>query len=180
MHAQGLHPTVISEAFGAACRKSVEILESISVPIALTDRDQLIKCAATSLNSKVVSQYSSTIAPMVVDAVLKVANGDNADLRDIKIMKKLEGTIEDTELVDGVVFDKKVSHVAQGGAERVTGAKIALVQFCLSPPKTDLDNQVIVSDYAQMDRVLREERQYILGICKKIKKSGCNVLLIQK
>jgi T-complex protein 1 subunit delta len=31
-----------------------------------------------------------------------------------------------------------------------------------------------------MDRVLREERQYILDICKKVKKSGCNVLLIQK
>lgn len=64
--------------------------------------------------------------------------------------------------------------------DRATNAKIAMVQFCLSPPKTDLDNQVIVSDYAQMDRVLREERQYILNICKKIKKSGCTVLLIQK
>ena len=31
-----------------------------------------------------------------------------------------------------------------------------------------------------MDRVLREERQYILEICKRIKKSGCNVVLIQK
>ena len=39
---------------------------------------------------------------------------------------------------------------------------------------------MIVSDYSQMDRILREERQYILNICKKIKKSGCNVLLIQK
>lgn len=43
-----------------------------------------------------------------------------------------------------------------------------------------MDNSVIVSDYAQMDRVLREERQYILEIIKKIKKAGCNVLLIQK
>lgn len=43
-----------------------------------------------------------------------------------------------------------------------------------------MDNQVIVSDYTQMDRVLREERQYILDLCKKIKKTGCNVLLIQK
>lgn len=43
-----------------------------------------------------------------------------------------------------------------------------------------MENQVIVSDYTQMDRVLREERQYILDICKKIKKAGCNVLLIQK
>ena len=43
-----------------------------------------------------------------------------------------------------------------------------------------MENQVIVSDYSQMDRILREERQYILDICKKIKKAGCNVLLIQK
>ena len=26
----------------------------------------------------------------------------------------------------------------------------------------------------------REERKYILGLCKKIKKAGCTVLLIQK
>lgn len=37
-----------------------------------------------------------------------------------------------------------------------------------------------MSDYAQMDRILREERNYILNIVKQIKKSGCNVLLIQK
>lgn len=43
-----------------------------------------------------------------------------------------------------------------------------------------MENQVIVSDYSQMDRILREEKQYILDICKKIKKAGCNVLLIQK
>jgi T-complex protein 1 subunit delta len=59
-------------------------------------------------------------------------------------------------------------------------AKIALIQFCVSPPKTDLENNVIVSDYAAMDRILKEERNYILGLVKKIKASGCNVLLVQK
>lgn len=43
-----------------------------------------------------------------------------------------------------------------------------------------MENQVIVSDYSQMDRVLKEERQYILNIVKQIKKANCNVLLIQK
>lgn len=43
-----------------------------------------------------------------------------------------------------------------------------------------MDHNVIVSDYAAMDRVLKEERQYILNIVKQIKKAGCNVLLIQK
>lgn len=43
-----------------------------------------------------------------------------------------------------------------------------------------MENQVIISDYSQMDRALKEERTYILDICKQIKKAGCNVLLIQK
>lgn len=43
-----------------------------------------------------------------------------------------------------------------------------------------MDNQIVVSDYTQMDRVLREERAYILNMVKQIKKAGCNVLLIQK
>ena len=38
----------------------------------------------------------------------------------------------------------------------------------------------MVSDYAAMDRLLREERKHILGLCKQIKKAGCTVLLVQK
>jgi T-complex protein 1 subunit delta len=43
-----------------------------------------------------------------------------------------------------------------------------------------MENQIVVNDYRQMDKILKEERQYLLNLCKKIKKSGCNVLLIQK
>jgi T-complex protein 1 subunit delta len=43
-----------------------------------------------------------------------------------------------------------------------------------------MDNTVVVSDYASMDRILREERKYILEQCKILKKSGANVVLIQK
>lgn len=62
----------------------------------------------------------------------------------------------------------------------MVNAKIGLIQFCISPPKTDLENNVVVSDYAAMDRILKEERNYILSMVKKIRASGCNVLLIQK
>lgn len=43
-----------------------------------------------------------------------------------------------------------------------------------------MDSNVIVTDYTQMDRILKEERVYILKICKAIQKSGCNVILLQK
>ncbi|KAH9499611.1 T-complex protein 1 subunit delta [Bulinus truncatus] len=179
--ARGIHPTVISEAFQRAAVKSTEMLESMVTPLDLNDRESLLKSASTSLNSKVVSQYSSILSPIAVDAVMKVIDpisAKNVDLKDIKIVKKLGGTVEDTELIEGLVFSSKT--LSAGGPTKVEKAKIGLIQFCISPPKTDMDNQVIVSDYTQMDRVLREERAYILEIVKKIKKAGCNVLLIQK
>jgi hypothetical protein len=67
------------------------------------------------------------------------------------VVTKLGGTVDDSEAVPGMVFDQKASTSA-GGPTRVEGAKIALLQFCISPPKTDLENNVIISDYAQMDR----------------------------
>ncbi len=73
------------------------------------------------------------------------------DLKDIKVVTKLGGTVDDSELVNGMVFDHKAAKTA-GGPTRVEKAKIALIQFCISPPKTDLENNVIISDYAQMDR----------------------------
>ncbi|KAF6149200.1 hypothetical protein GIB67_026056 [Kingdonia uniflora] len=90
-----------------------------------------------------------------------------------------EGTVDDTELVKGLVFDKKVSH-SSGGLTKVENAKVGVIQFQISPPKTDIEQSIVVSDYTQMDRILKEVRNYILGMIKKIMATGCNVLLIQK
>ncbi|CAG2057972.1 unnamed protein product, partial [Timema podura] len=178
---RGIHPTIISDAFRLAADKAVEILTEISQPVELTDKESLVKSASTALNSKVVSQHSNMLAPLAVEAVLKVIDpvkDTNVDLKDIKVIRQLGGTVEDTELIDGLVFTHKSAGV--NGPRKVEKAKIGLIQFCISPPKTDMDHNVVVSDYAAMDRVLKEERSYILNIIKQIKKSGCNVLLVQK
>lgn len=109
------------------------------------------------------------------------ATNDQAsvDLRDIRIVKKVGGTIDDTELVEGLVLEQNVVS-GSGGPTRMEKARIAVCQFQLSSPKPDMDNQIVVNDYRQMDKILKEERQYLLNMCKKIKKTGCNVLLIQK
>lgn len=180
--AKGIHPTLISDAFKLCVDKASEILHDMAKPISLDDRDFLIKSAITSLSSKIVSQHSDILAPMAVDSVLKIVdrqNPQNVDLKDIKIVKHLHGTVTESEIIDGLVFNQGASHKA-GGPTSIKNAKIGLIQFCISPPKTDMDNNVIVNDYTQIDRILREERSYLLDICKQIKKAGCNVLLIQK
>lgn len=206
----GIHPSAISDAFQLALDKSMSIVKQISVPVNLDDRQALVQAASTSLNSKVVSEYANLLAPIAVDAVLTVKGGSIAinsnganldaskeaakesrgvsaasttsfvDLKNIRTIKKVGGTIDDTEAVDGLLLNQAACKGGSSSPTKVTNAKVALIQFCLSPPKTDVENSVIVKDYTAMDRILREERQYILGLCKKIKAAGCNVLLIQK
>jgi len=176
---KGIHPTTISAAFQKAGVFAAKTLEEMSTPINIDDRESMIKASDISLGSKVVGQYSGILSPMAVDAVMRICDKERpgmVDLRDIKVIPKLGGTIEDSELSEGLVLGNRT----RTDIKSVKNAKVGLIQFCLSPPKTDMDNQVVVSDYSQMDRILREERQYILNIVKTIKKSGCNVLLIQK
>lgn len=180
---KGIHPTTISEGFALALAKSLEIINDVALTVDLTNDEQLLQCVKTSLASKIVSQNSTELAPIAVNAVKAIADFTkdvNVDLRDIKVVKKIGGTIDDIQLINGLVFpNNRPSHSA-GGPSKVLKPKIALLQFCISSPKTDIENNVTVADYAQIDRILKEERRYVLEIVKKVVASGANVLLIQK
>lgn len=69
---KGIHPTIISEGFQIALDKGLSILEEMKKPVDLNDKEALRTCVVTSLASKVVSQNADILAPIAVDAVLKV------------------------------------------------------------------------------------------------------------
>ncbi len=80
------------------------------------------------------------MSPIAVDSVLRVvdpARADNVDLKDIRLVKKVGGTIDDSHLVDGLVLTQNVLK-SGGGPTRMEKAKIGLIQFQLSPPKPDV------------------------------------------
>jgi T-complex protein 1 subunit delta len=62
------------------------------------------------------------LSPLAVNAVMKVIDpetANNVDLQDIRIVKKLGGTIDDTELIQGLVFDKVKPSTAGGGPTKI-------------------------------------------------------------
>lgn len=180
---KGIHPTAISEGLQVALEKALEVIDSMSIPVDLNDRESLIKNAITSLASKVVSSNADILAPLAVDCVMKIIDKDvdtNADLRDIYVGKVLGGTVDDTEMVDGCILVGKSAAKKANGPSKMENAKIGLIQFQLSAPKTDMESSVVVHEYTAMDRILKEEKKYIVKMIKQIVKSGCNVLLIQK
>ena len=147
----------------------------MAIPIDLNDIPALEKISSTTLSSKVVSAYSSYLSPMVVKAVMQCRINNNCDLRRIRMVKKVGGTLEDSKLINGIAFGRKPE-----GQSNIKNPKVGLIQFCLAPPKTDMDANIIVSDDKEINRLLEQERKITLKMCKKIAKTGVNLIVIQK
>lgn len=150
----------------------------------------------TCLGSKVIGGCAEMIADIAVEAVQRVGN-----VRDIKILKKVGGGMENIELVRGVALHGKVKNPEIFGNlkdnckgikddskvslknEFLIGEKVcrtAFIQFCISSPKTDLDSRVLIKNDQFMQKLIEDEKKYILDLCKRIKDAGVELLIIQK
>lgn len=56
---KGFHPAAISDSLLHFSAKAVEVLESMAIPVDLTDNSSLLKSANTALNSKVILSFCS-------------------------------------------------------------------------------------------------------------------------
>src|SRR6476659_7374390 len=111
---KNVHPTVIVDGYRKTAFRSIEILNSIAMKVDDQNKDQLVKVAKTSMQTKLVSKDSVDLANMVVTACKQVSETRNettkVDLDDIKVEKKAGGSIKDTKLIKGIVLDKEVVH----------------------------------------------------------------------
>ena len=177
-----VHSSVIVEGYQAAAEKALEILSEMAKKIQPDDRESLLKIAKTSMQSKLISEDSDPLSKIVVDAVMKIATKKDqkysVDLDNIKVEKKSGGSIQDTQLVKGIVLDKEVVH--SGMPTKIQSAKIALLNAALEVEKTEMSSEIRISDPTQMQMFLEEENRMLKSMVDKIHDAGANVLLCQK
>ena len=82
---------------------------------------------------KVISTHSQLMSTICCDAVLQVADPEKhtLDLRDIQIVAKVGGTLDNTELVDGLCLDQ----AAMGTTRRMEKAKGKSLKFHFLPQR---------------------------------------------
>jgi T-complex protein 1 subunit eta len=109
---EGMHASVIIKGYREAMQKCVERIKDVSIKIADESlegrRDILKKCAQTSLNSKIISNYKEFFGDMVVSAVEHLE--DDLDKSLIGIKKVTGGSVTDSRLIEGVAFRKTFSY----------------------------------------------------------------------
>ena len=134
------------------------------------------------MQSKLISEDSEPLSKIVVDAVMKIATKKDqkfsVDLDNVKVEKKSGGSIQDTQLIKGIVLDKEVVH--SGMPTKIQTAKIALLNAALEVEKTEMSSEIRISDPTQMQMFLEEENRMLKSMVDKIHDAGANVLLCQK
>jgi len=177
-----VHSSTIIEGFQAASEKVLEIYSQLSKKIQPDDKASLLKIASTSMQSKLISEDSSSLSKIVVDAILSIATkkGDQyfVDLENIKVEKKPGGSIEDTQIVKGIVLDKEIVH--SGMPTRIEKANIALINSALEIEKTEMSAEIRITDPTQMQMFLEEENRMLKTMVDKLHDVGANVLICQK
>jgi thermosome len=179
---KNIHPTVIIEGYKKASEEAQKILDQIAIPITLNDEKALLEVAITSISSKSINVAEDHFAKIIVDSVKQVTEqveGKNvADIDLIKIVKKHGKSLDETELVKGMVLDKEVA--SSGMPKMVDNAKIALLNAKIEIEKTEFDAKINIESPDQMKLFLDEEERMIKDMVTAITKSGANVLFCEK
>ncbi|MEA3202323.1 MAG: archaeal chaperonin [Thermoplasmata archaeon] len=177
-----VHPTLINQGYRKAHQKALEILPSIAHPVSTSDTALLTKIATTAMTGKSAAFQNSLLSKIAVDAVTaieeKQGNKTIADTDNIQVVKKSGGSVDDTQLIKGIIVDKERVHA--GMPKSVKNAKVALLDVALEIKKTEIDAKIKITSPGSFQSFLDEEEKTLRTKVDKVVKSGATVVFVQK
>jgi thermosome len=178
---KNIHPTLITEGYRLAAQKALEVLDGVALD-ATKDKDALLNIAKTSMTGKAAGDMKDVLGKIVVDAVKSIVEERDgkktADIDNIKVEKKQGGSVNDTELIEGIIVDKERVH--EGMPSFVDNPKIALVNAAFEVKKTEVDAKIQITDPTQFQAFLENEENILKEMAQSVEESGANVVFCQK
>ncbi|KAF4573362.1 T-complex protein 1 subunit eta [Pleurotus pulmonarius] len=178
---EGVSPHIIMKGFRKATQLAIDRIKAIQVTVDRSDpekfRSLLLKCASTSMSSKLIHSEKPFFSKMVVDAVLTL---DQSELDESLIgVKKIPGGgMQDSLLVQGVAFKKTFTYA---GAEQQPKLFQDPLILCLNVElelKAEKDNaEVRVEAVRDYQAIVDAEWEIIYRKLQAIEKTGAKVVL---
>eukprot|EP01067_Filipodium_phascolosomae_P003541 Filipodium_phascolosomae@DN2629_c0_g1_i1.p1 len=177
---EGMAPRHIMRGYRRACAHALSRMQQLQISLADKSaeekRDLLMKCAQTSLNSKLVACYKVFFSKMIVDAVGTL--DENLDQDMIGVKKVAGGSVTDSFLVNGVAFKKTFSYAGfEQQPKTFKDATVLLLNLELEL-KAEKDNaEVRIEDPESYAAVVDAEWKIIYEKLENIKNIGAQVVL---
>jgi len=181
---QGLHPTLIISAYRKALEDMLTaIKDKVARPVDVNDDQKLIDVISSCIGTKFLGQYGSFACKLAIKAVRTVHQEENGrkeiDIKRFARIEKIPGEfIEDSEVLDGVMFNKDVVHPKM--SRHIENPRIILLDAGLEYKKGESQTDVELSKENDFSRMLQIEEEYIKSICDKIASFKPNLVITEK
>lgn len=179
---QDVHSTIIASGYRLAADKTSEILKTIQSSVTEDDEEMLVKISNTAMTGKGAESSKDKLSRLVVKAVKSVVEEEGGkkvvDIDNIKIEKKVGASIEESELIEGMVIDKERVHPNM--PKKLTEAKIALISEPVEFKKTEVDAEISITSPDQLQLFLDQEEKMLKDMVDRIINSGATVVFCQK
>ena len=179
--ARGIHPVRIAEGYEKAADVAIELLNAIADKVIFSkdDVEPLVTTAMTTLSSKIINVDKRKMAEIAVNAVLGVADLDRKDVNFdmIRMEGKPGGSLEDTELVNGIVIDKDISHPQM--SKTIKDAKMCILTCPFEPPKPKTKHKLDINTKEAYDKLYKQEQDYFKEMVQQVKDCGANLVICQ-
>ena len=180
-----IHPTVIIQAYRQALEDAVNMIrEVVATPIDLNDKVAVRKVIESCVGTKFISKWSDLACDIAMEAVKTVtieSSGGKKEI-DIKRYAKVEklpgGTIEDSQVLRGVMFNKDVVHPKM--KRRIENPRILLLDCNLEYKKGESQTNMEIMKEEDFSKALEAEETYIKKICDEIAAFKPDLVITEK
>ncbi|MXV62653.1 thermosome subunit [Natronorubrum sp. JWXQ-INN-674] len=173
---QDIHATTLAQGYRQAAEEAIDALEEIAIEVDEDDDEVLQQIAATAMTGKGAESARDLLSGLVVDAVQSVADDDGVDTDNIKVEKVVGGSIENSELVEGVIVDKE--RVSDSMPYFAEDANVAIIDGDLEIKETEIDAEVNVTDPDQLEQFLEQEEAQLREMAEEIAAVGADVVFV--
>ncbi|XP_026816872.1 T-complex protein 1 subunit gamma-like [Rhopalosiphum maidis] len=169
---QKIHPTVIIRAYRQALEDMLNILDKeFSIPLPMDDENKLIEVIQSCIGTKFIGTWSDLACSIALNAVKTVRiKEDGRTEIDIKRYAKVEkvpgGAIEDSELLNGIMLNKDITHPKM--RRLIKNPRIILLDCSLEFKKGESQTEVEIVKETDFTRLLQIEEEFIEQICNDI------------
>jgi T-complex protein 1 subunit gamma len=169
---RNIHPVVIIQAFKKALADALEIINEVAVEVDVNDDEQMYKIISSSIGTKFVTRWSELMCSLALKAVRTVSLdiGSGKKEVDIKRYARIEkipgGEIEDSEVLDGVMVNKDITHPKM--RRRIENPKVLLLDCTLEYKKGESQTNIEVSKEEDWNRILQIEEEQVKQMCDAI------------
>lgn len=175
LYNQNIHPNIIVKTFTKNCTYILSKLEEYSVDISKDIEKYSKQIIETAMRGKSSENSSEYLSQLLVD---KIVSNQNFSKENVKCLKVIGPSIEESKIIQGIVFDKKKLHPSM--PDSIISPKILMCSCPIEVQEIENSHQIQLNSYKEYEEFVIQEKKYLQDIANQIISLGINVVVCQK